>query len=173
MKQQLHPANPVGRGMPIISSIAFSVFFLLVIITGPAPAQVPQTEFKEGAYRGTLQVTITMPDVATTKTVLKIAGRTQGASVLRFLAPPQPGQPLIVNSDDNPIKLFYLSYSSNQASMTLTELLNTDSSGSVASLVLNSLTVRGNVVTAETTQTLSFGSPITITLRIRLVRVSA
>lgn len=74
----------------------------------PTIAQVSLTNFKAGAYRGTMQVTVSVPDVGETKTTVRIAGRAEGDSTLRFVATPQIALPLLASSDDFPVKLFSL-----------------------------------------------------------------
>ena len=89
-------------------SVIWMAAMLWVAFHSLAMAQVSLTNFKAGAYRGTLQVTVAVADLGETKTTVRVVGRSEGDSTLRFVAPPQVAQPILSSTDDFPVKFFSL-----------------------------------------------------------------
>jgi hypothetical protein len=165
----MNPITHPIRSCAKVPSAIWLIAILWVAFHTPAIAQVSPTNFKAGAYRGTLQVTVSVPEVGETKTTVKIAGRSAGDSTLRFMATPQIAQPILASSDDFPVKLFSLD--SVAAFMVLREVINVDASGATTDKLLDALTVNGGVVIAQETHTLQVGGDIaTISTRVRLTR---
>ena len=154
--------------LPIRSSAMAAVLWAALL--SPTIAQVSLTNFKAGAYRGTLQVTASVPDLGETKTTVKIVGRSTGDSTLRFVAPPQIAQPILSATDDFPVKFFSLT--SIASFMVLREVNNVDNtSGSSIDRSLQTLTVNGGTVFAEETHTVTIGTnTATVSTRVRLRR---
>jgi hypothetical protein len=145
---------------------------LLLALCSSALAQVPRQEFKAGAYRGTLQVLLSIPDIAPTTTTVRVNGRSNGDTTLQFLAPPEIAQPLLGNSDDYPAKIFSLVHMISGDRMGLSEVANTDTGGGAVVTALQSLQIAGNLVKAELTREFPLnGQTVTMTIRVRLTRV--
>ena len=159
MKSITHPAR--------LSAIAAILWLALHV---PGVAQVSLTNFKAGAYRGTLQVTVSVPDLGETKTTARIVGRSTGDSTLRFVAPPQIAQPILSSSDDYPVKFFSLA--SVATFMVLREVINVDNTiGASIDRSLQTLTVNGGIVVAQESHTVTIGTnTATVTTRVRLRR---
>jgi hypothetical protein len=147
--------------------------FLLLALCRSVLAQVPRQVFKAGAYRGTLQVSISLPDIAPTTTTARVNGRSNGDTTLQFIAPPQIAQPLIGgSSDDYPAKIFSLVYMNTGDRMGLSEVANTDTAGGAVVTSLQSLQIAGNLVKAEVAREFMLnGQTVTMTIRVRLTRV--
>jgi hypothetical protein len=113
-------------------------------------AQIPITQFRAGAYRGTVHFTVSIDGVAETTATLKVKGRSTGNSTLRFMGVPQLAEPLLAADDDFPVKLFSIEYDIVAEGMVFTEVKNVDTQGAKISRGLESLTLNGNLVRAET-----------------------
>jgi hypothetical protein len=92
-----------------MTSTLVAVFTLLLtfVLSGIAPAQIAETTFKAGAYRGVITVTTAMAGVGQSSATLKVNGRSEGNSSLRLIGTPQLAQP-IMGHDDSPVRLFSL-----------------------------------------------------------------
>jgi hypothetical protein len=155
-----------------MKSTLVAVFTLLLTfgLAGTAPAQIAETPFKAGAYRGVITVTTAVAGVGQSSATLKVNGRSEGNSSLRLIGTPQLAQP-IVGQDDSPVRLFSLEYDTLNSQMRFSEVTNVDATASNGHLPLTSLTVKGASVrsTAADVRTFS-GTTVDITVKIVLTR---
>jgi hypothetical protein len=149
------------------------VFLSIFLACGDSvQAQVPITQFRAGAYRGTVHFTVSIDGVAETTATLKVKGRSTGNSTLRFMGVPQVAEPLLAVDDDFPVKLFSIEYDFAAERMVFTEVINVDTQGAKIPRGLESLTLNGNLVRAETQFPRTLGSnTMNFTIRITLKRV--
>jgi hypothetical protein len=150
------------------------VFLSIFLACGDSiQAQVSITQFRAGAYRGTVHLTVSIDGVAETTATLKVKGRSTGNSTVRFMGVPQLAEPLLAADDDFPVKLFSLEYDFAFGQMVFTEVINVDTQGAKISRGLESLTLNGNLVRAETQFPRTLASnTMNFTIRITLKRVA-
>ena len=149
--------------------------FLSIFLTygDSIQAQVPITQFRAGAYRGTVHLTVSIGGVAESTAALKVKGQSTGNSTLRLMGVPQLAEPLLAGDDDFPVKLFSIEYDFVFERMSFTESKNVDSQGAKIPAGLESLTLNGNLVRAEANFSRTFASnPMNFTIRITLKRVA-
>ena len=150
----------------------FLSIFLALVCGDSIQAQIPITQFRAGAYRGTVHYTVSIDGVAETTASLRVKGRSTGSSTLRFMGVPQLAEPLLAGDDDFPVKLFSVEYDFAAERMVFTEVKNVDTQGAKILQGLESLTLNGNLVRAETQFSRALGSnTMNFTIRMTLKRV--
>ena len=115
---------------------------ILLAFGNAANGQVPLTNFRAGAYRGTLRLTTSVGGAGETTAALK--GRSTGNSVLQLVGTPRLAGSVTGVGDDLPVKAFRLEYGLGSQSMMLMELMNADTVGASQGLPLHSLTAGKN-----------------------------
>jgi hypothetical protein len=149
------------------------VFTVILLALGTAAdGQVPITNFRAGAYRGTLRLTTSIVGAGETTATLKVKGRSTGNSILQMIGTPQLAGSVMGVGDDLPVKAFRLEYGLGSQSMMLMELINADAVGASQGLPLDSLIAGKNIVRAETSHSRTLGiTTIEFTTRVVLTRV--
>lgn len=161
----------------ILSELIQCLAIALLLLAGAAAyAQdpPPPPKFRPGAYRGTVFVTTSIEGVGESTATLKVKGRTQAESSLRFMGVPQTAQVILDSGDDSPLKLFRLDYDPQFATLRFHEFENVDSDNLVTvSVPVNTFSIKGNSVHAELSyiRTINLTVPVNYTVRIRLTRV--
>jgi len=149
------------------------VFTLMLMAWGGAAnGQVPLTNFRAGAYRGTVRLTTSIAGAGETTATLKVKGRSEGNSILQMIGTPQLANSVIGVGDDLPVKALRLEYGVSSQSMMLMELITADTVGASQGRPLDSLTAGKNIVRAETSHSRTLGvTTIEFTTRVVLARV--
>jgi hypothetical protein len=145
------------------------VFVLILAASSAMEAQIPTVTFKSGSYRGTMQVTTSIEGVAETTSMMKVKGRSEGDSTLKFMGAPQIANHIFAGNEAA-TAVYLFEFSGIVNSMVFSERANYDTSS--ASRAPESLLLKGNSVRADLTFTRSQGSDeVTFTIKIRLTRV--